>query len=357
MPTAAGRTFRRLWCTTSALVMVECDKNKPSCGLKGPVPPYHYGPKTRFQVEVRATPTSNLQHFTEALDSKWAERVLAIPLEAHTDYCFERPLPVIPEVGFIRFNCFKELTKDGVPPDDESCTQTKISINNQREDHKIEFKSTLTCTTERLNPSGFAGGSRYVYHRQVITHVQKNSSSPFGLANRRLSILSFTVLVPLLLLLGLFNARIASCQHHHHQPTSDPAAQACSELQRRLGTTIIQTSSGPEYRNISSGAWNRLNAQSQPACIALVTCASDVQAVQRSIWRHQARYAVQAGGHSAGAGWSSVDGGILISFAHMNSVSYDAAKDLVTLQPGVRWGEALEALEPFGVAVMGGRLG
>lgn len=52
----------------------------------------------------------------------------------------------------------------------------------------------------------------------------------------------------------------------------------------------------------------------------------------------------------------SVDGGILISFAHMNSVEYDAARDLVTIQPGVRWGEALEALEPFGVAVMGGRL-
>lgn len=52
----------------------------------------------------------------------------------------------------------------------------------------------------------------------------------------------------------------------------------------------------------------------------------------------------------------SVDGGILISFPHMNSVSYDATKDLVTVQPGIRWGEVLEALEPHGVAVMGGRL-
>ncbi|KAJ3535295.1 hypothetical protein NMY22_g6555 [Coprinellus aureogranulatus] len=66
--------------------MVECDKNKPSCGLKGPVPPYHYRPKTRFQVEARATPTSNLQQFTKVLDSKRVERVLAIPLEANADY-------------------------------------------------------------------------------------------------------------------------------------------------------------------------------------------------------------------------------------------------------------------------------
>lgn len=48
--------------------------------------------------------------------------------------------------------------------------------------------------------------------------------------------------------------------------------------------------------------------------------------------------------------------GILISFAHMRGVSYDAAKDTITLQPGVRWGEALTDLEPLGVAPMGGRL-
>ena len=52
----------------------------------------------------------------------------------------------------------------------------------------------------------------------------------------------------------------------------------------------------------------------------------------------------------------SVEGGVLISFSRMKSISYDSARDLVTLQPGIRWGEALDALEPFGVAVMGGRL-
>ena len=53
----------------------------------------------------------------------------------------------------------------------------------------------------------------------------------------------------------------------------------------------------------------------------------------------------------------SVEGGILISFEHMASVTYNEARDTVTLQPGIRWGEALTALEPFGVGVLGGRLG
>lgn len=117
-----------------------------------------------------------------------------------------------------------------------------------------------------------------------------------------LSMLNLLVVSPLLFGVGLFNAPLVSSQQHLSHNNS--AAQACSDLQRRLGTTIIQTSTGPEYRNISSGAWNRHNALSQPACIALPTSSSDVQTVQRSIWSYGVRYAVQAGGHSAGAGWS-----------------------------------------------------
>lgn len=49
--------------------------------------------------------------------------------------------------------------------------------------------------------------------------------------------------------------------------------------------------------------------------------------------------------------------GVLISFADMTNVSYDATRDTINLQPGVRWGEAIGYLEPFGVAPLGGRLG
>ena len=114
--------------------------------------------------------------------------------------------------------------------------------------------------------------------------------------------LKLHTLVAQLLLLGIFLVPLVSGQQH--SPASSPAARACSDLQRQLGTTTIQTSSGSEYRNISSGAWNRHNALAQPACIALPTSAADVQAVQKSIFRYGVRYAVQAGGHSAGAGWS-----------------------------------------------------
>lgn len=52
----------------------------------------------------------------------------------------------------------------------------------------------------------------------------------------------------------------------------------------------------------------------------------------------------------------SVQDGILIIFSNMASVSFDATESSITLQPGVHWGDALSAVEPFGVAPLGGRL-
>lgn len=53
----------------------------------------------------------------------------------------------------------------------------------------------------------------------------------------------------------------------------------------------------------------------------------------------------------------SVQDGVLIFFGNMNNVTYDTSRNRATIQPGVRWGDALQQLEPYGVAPMGGRLG
>ena len=40
----------------------------------------------------------------------------------------------------------------------------------------------------------------------------------------------------------------------------------------------------------------------------------------------------------------------------MKAISYNATSNSITLQPGIRWGEALTQLESHGVAPLGGRL-
>ncbi|KAH6901569.1 hypothetical protein BKA70DRAFT_1196861 [Coprinopsis sp. MPI-PUGE-AT-0042] len=151
----------------------------------------------------------------------------------------------------------------------------------------------------------------------------------------------------------------------HLTPTSTPPppaarlpVQVCNQLAAQLNTTIVRVREHDDFQDVARGAWNLFNTVYQPACIVFPRSDLHVQTTMKAIFDSGGvRYAVQAGGHSAMRGWNTVDGdGILISFAHMRGVSYDSAKDTITLQPGIRWGEALTELEPLGVAPMGGRL-
>ncbi|KDR68178.1 hypothetical protein GALMADRAFT_146431 [Galerina marginata CBS 339.88] len=133
------------------------------------------------------------------------------------------------------------------------------------------------------------------------------------------------------------------------------AFRTCAQLQGTLGPDIIQFS-GPEYLNASTRAYSLFNTEDRPTCIVFPRETSHVQVAMAAIFLNEVHYAVRAGGHAGMTGWNTVQDGILFSFANMNNVSYNAAKDTITLQPGVRWGQAVAQLESQKVAPLGGRL-
>ncbi|KAJ3982427.1 hypothetical protein F5890DRAFT_1607307 [Lentinula detonsa] len=137
------------------------------------------------------------------------------------------------------------------------------------------------------------------------------------------------------------------------------AAQTCQQLQQSLGAPVVQTSSsGPDYSLGANGAWSTFNTEVnfQPTCIVFASNAEDVQTAMKTIYENEADYAVQAGGHSGMTGWNTIQDGVLISFMNMNTSSYDPDRDTITMEPGVRWGEVITAMEPLGVAPVGGRI-
>ncbi|KAJ7310616.1 hypothetical protein DFH08DRAFT_1046344 [Mycena albidolilacea] len=138
--------------------------------------------------------------------------------------------------------------------------------------------------------------------------------------------------------------------------TLSAALHACDQLQSSLGPSIVQTT-GAEYLVGATNAWNLQNSQYQPTCIVFPRTSAHVQTAMEAIYAAGSHYAVQAGSHSAMKGWNTVQDGVLILFTHMKNVSYDPKTDSITLQPGVHWQEAIAALEPFGVAPVGGRVG
>lgn len=52
---------------------------------------------------------------------------------------------------------------------------------------------------------------------------------------------------------------------------------------------------------------------------------------------------------------SSIENGVLIDFSQMKNYSYDVSRDIITIEPGVLWGEVYDGLQAQGVAPVGGR--
>ncbi|KAJ7463581.1 FAD-binding domain-containing protein [Mycena latifolia] len=132
------------------------------------------------------------------------------------------------------------------------------------------------------------------------------------------------------------------------------SSKVCAAIRVKLGSSIVK-SSGLEYNAIVMDPWSLFNSLDRPTCIVYPRTASHVQAAMKSIFRFSSHYAVQAGAHSAMVGWNTISNGVLISFANMTNVSYCADTETVTVLPGVHWGDAMTAVEPYGISVIGGR--
>jgi len=68
-------------------------------------------------------------------------------------------------------------------------------------------------------------------------------------------------------------------------------------------------------------------------------------------------FAVKSGGHNTNVGFSSVNWGVLISFSKLASTNVSADQTTADVGPGARWAEVMTALEPYNLAVVGGRIG
>ncbi|KAF7373949.1 FAD-binding protein [Mycena sanguinolenta] len=141
-------------------------------------------------------------------------------------------------------------------------------------------------------------------------------------------------------------------------PDLDPASaasSACAAILLALGSPVVQ-SSGPEYNATTQDIWNLFNTLDQPTCIVYPRTGADVQAAMANIFQFGSHYVVQAGAHSAMVGYNSITDGVLISFANMTSTTYNPQTGTVTVQPGVRWGDAMAAIEHLGFDVGTGLL-
>lgn len=127
-----------------------------------------------------------------------------------------------------------------------------------------------------------------------------------------------------------------------------------------IGPMGLQTLGGVgKYNEALLDYWNAKSAENRASCALFPSNANEVQVAVNALLKYpDVKFALKGGGHNPNLGFSSVNGGVLIAF-RPNSQYARLSNDLKTIDVGAgcKWEDVYTVTQPFGKAVVGGRLG
>ncbi|KAI1079798.1 hypothetical protein F5B20DRAFT_542436 [Whalleya microplaca] len=130
---------------------------------------------------------------------------------------------------------------------------------------------------------------------------------------------------------------------------------SCCQALENAGLANVLYPENALYGQRTESYWS-ISAQMHPTCIVQPVSADEVsRAVTTLTSNIGCQFAVRSGGHLTWAGSNNIDDGVTIDLGQMNTVSYDEATKVATMQAGANWGQVYEKLAPYGVAAVGGR--
>ncbi|KAF8860556.1 FAD-binding domain-containing protein [Acephala macrosclerotiorum] len=142
--------------------------------------------------------------------------------------------------------------------------------------------------------------------------------------------------------------------------TSANATAACQSISLTGTETLTLQADAlkPQWIDAQSHYWSAANADLYPACAVFPTSAEEVSQIVSILQNNSdVNFAVKSGGHNPNVGFSSVDGGVLISMSNLSSTVLSQDQTTADIGPGARWLDVAEALDSSGVTVVSGRLG
>lgn len=157
-------------------------------------------------------------------------------------------------------------------------------------------------------------------------------------------------LVSLLLLL-------VSLQYLASASSLASAKRACSDIQVAIPGRVAWPISIPYLTEIHS-YWSMALRETKPACIVRPRSAEEVSTAVKILNKYpDVIFSAKSGGHDPNPGHATAHEGVLIAMRDVSGTTYDAEKGVAYVRPGGEWNDVISALDPHGVAVVGGRLG
>lgn len=122
------------------------------------------------------------------------------------------------------------------------------------------------------------------------------------------------------------------------------------------GSNRVLAQNTAAYNNFTGSFWSKLQEGVRPHCVFKPAVDTDVSVVVLLSRVTGCRFAAKSGGHAAFAGASNSPGGITVWFKDLSEVTLSDDKTVVTVGTGNVWGQVYEALEPYGLTAIGGRV-
>jgi hypothetical protein len=113
------------------------------------------------------------------------------------------------------------------------------------------------------------------------------------------------------------------------------------------------------YKNTTATYWDAANDADVPACAFFPASGEDVSAAIIALAKEPGvPFALKSGGHNWNRGFSSTDGGVLISFRpNLQTTTLASDGQTAKIGPGARWVEVMQELDQSNKCVVGGRSG
>ncbi|EDN03018.1 FAD binding domain-containing protein [Histoplasma capsulatum] len=138
--------------------------------------------------------------------------------------------------------------------------------------------------------------------------------------------------------------------------SSSLAISTCEKISSISNIEIKEKFTIP-YAQDQKEYWSADCGRLKPSCILEPESPEELSLIVRTLGENNETFAIKSGGHNPNRGFSSVDGGPLISLKGFNEITYDESSGLVRVGAGHRWTDVVKGLEPKGVTAVGGRIG
>ncbi|GFF95968.1 6-hydroxy-D-nicotine oxidase [Aspergillus lentulus] len=156
--------------------------------------------------------------------------------------------------------------------------------------------------------------------------------------------------------LGVDVSSIPALRSLQSRSTESACRVACGTLSFLYGPSRAFVQNTTAYTDATGSYWSVQQEEVRPYCIFKPSVNTDVSILVLLARYTGCPFAIKSGGHAAFAGASSIQGGITVLLKDMNTIALNDDRSVVSVGPGNVWVQAYAALEPYGLAAIGGRV-